>query len=143
MKDLTIQQIRQFHRFYLPKFHLLGNRYLDSEYSAAEARVLFEIYNNDGCTAALIADTMNIDKSYLSRIIRAHEKRGYLYRQPSPTDGRAFELHLTDTGRARTLDFIEKSNRQAAQVIEKLSDNDCKQLMDAFRTITRLLEETP
>lgn len=69
-KENAIYRIRAFNRFYMPTLDLLGNHYLGSEYSATEARVLFEVYEKDGCNAAHIAKVMNIDKSYLSRIIK-------------------------------------------------------------------------
>ena len=94
-KEKVIYRIRAFNRFYMPKLRLLDNHYLDSEYTPTEARVLFEIYENDGCNAAYIAKKMNIDKSYLSRIIRAHETKGYLVRNVSETDSRAYQIHLT------------------------------------------------
>lgn len=77
----TIYAIRAFNRMYMPSMNLLGNHYLGSEYSVTEARIFFEIYENEGCTATHIAQEMNIDKSYLSRILKNHEKKGYIYRQ--------------------------------------------------------------
>ena len=68
-------KVREFNRLYMPAMNLLGNHYLGSKYSVTEARVFFEIYENEGCNAAHIAKTMNIDKSYLSRIISCHEKK--------------------------------------------------------------------
>lgn len=141
MKGTTIERIRRFNRFYLPEFDLLGNSYLGSEYSATEARVLFEVFTNDGCNAAAIAKIMNIDKSYLSRVICAHVKKGYLYRITSKSDSRAYELHLTQKGEKRVKDFINKSNEQIAKKIQKLSTQDCERLEKAFDTITELLED--
>ncbi len=86
----------EFNRFYMSKMRLLDNHYLGLEYSPTEARVLFEVYENDGCNATYIAKTINIDKSYLSRIIKAHEKSGYLIRSVSQKDSRSFDLHLTE-----------------------------------------------
>ena len=51
----TIAKIRSFNRFYMPSMNLLGDHYLGSEYSVTEARVFFEIYENEGCNAAHIA----------------------------------------------------------------------------------------
>lgn len=73
---IVISKVREFHRFYMPKLNLLGNHYLGSEYSVVEARVFFEIDNNEGCHATHIANVMNIDKSYLNKIIVKHEKHG-------------------------------------------------------------------
>ena len=139
-KETAVCRIREFNRFYMPALDLLGNHYLGSEYSAAEARVLFEVYQCDGCHAAHIARTMNIDKSYLSRIIQQHIKSGYLMRARSLTDSRSYELHLTDKGRERTEDFIQKSNRQIGEIIAPLSEEDCERLVSALNTVTALLK---
>lgn len=139
MREATVLQIRAFNRFYLPALDLLGNHYLDSEYCAAEARVLYEIYENDGCNAARISKSLNIDKSYLSRILQSHEKRGYLTRTKSQTDSRAYDLHLTELGRARTEDFIRKSNEQISRIIAPLNDDACQALSDALNTVARIL----
>lgn len=141
MKDKTTERIRKFNRFYLPKFDLLSNKYLGSEYSAAEARVLYEIYTNNACTAAQIVKTMRIDKSYLSRVICSHEKKGYLFRNVSKSDSRAFELHLTEKGIEKVNYFIDMSNKQVSGKIKELTDEQCKELISAFDTITRLLED--
>lgn len=125
----------------MPSLNLLGNNYLESEYSAAELRVLYEAYENDGCTASYIADSLNIDKSYLSRIIRRHEKNGYLLRTVSKEDSRSFHIHLTEKGIEITEDFIMKSNLQIEELIERLDEQKCRKLIDAFDTITEILDE--
>ena len=139
-KEKAIQRIREFNRFYMPLLRLLDNHYLDSQYTPTEVRVLFEIYENDGCNAAFIAKVMNIDKSYLSRIIRTHEKKGYLIRNVSKTDSRAYHLHLTETGLMQTRDFIQKSNEQIKQIIHSLARKECTELIKALNTITSILE---
>ncbi|MCH1982664.1 MarR family winged helix-turn-helix transcriptional regulator [Ruminococcus sp. OA3] len=90
--------------------NLPGNHYLGSEYSATEARIFYEIYENEGCNAAHIAQIMNIDKSYLSRIIKNHEKQGYIQRRRSDVDGRSYSLFLTMKGKERTKEFISESD---------------------------------
>lgn len=111
-----------------------------SEYTPTEARVLFEIYQNDGCNAAFIAKVMNIDKSYLSRIIRTYEKKGYLVRNVSETDSRAYQLHLTETGLFMIEDFIQKSNQQVGEIIKPLNQKECVKLINALNTATAILE---
>lgn len=139
-QETTIQRIREFNRFYMPKLGLLNNRYLGSACSPTEARVLFEVYEKDGCNAAHIARTMNIDKSYLSRIIRAHEKSGYLVREPSPEDSRSFYLHLTEAGVQQTEAFIRKSNEQIRHIIRDLPEEASEQLIQALNIVTGILK---
>ena len=54
---------------------------------------------------------MNIDKSYLSRIIKSHEKSGYIIRKASATDLRSFELYLTLQRESAVKEFIKKDQR--------------------------------
>lgn len=137
---LAVSRLREFTRFYLPALGLLDRHYLGSSYSPAEARVLFEVYQHDGCNAAHIARTMNLDKSYLSRILKSHEKSGYLFREVSPSDARSFRLHLTAQGAALAQDFIQKSDQQIGALIADLPPDSCRELTDALDTVTRLLQ---
>lgn len=140
MSALT-EKIRSFNRFYLPHMNLLGNHYLGSEYSATEARIFFEIYENEGCNAAYIARRMNIDKSYLSRIIRGHEKNGYIMREKSSEDGRSQRLFLTDSGKSRAEEFIRKSNEEIGEIIGRLSKDDEVKLTEAIDTMMQILSK--
>lgn len=139
-RDAAVARIRAFTRFYMPAFDLLSNRYLGSPYSATEARVLFELYEHDGCNAAYIARKLRLDKSYLSRILKSHEKNGFLTRAASKTDFRSFSLHLTEAGTALTEELIQKSNQQIGAVIGALELDDCQALIDALDTITGILK---
>lgn len=137
----TVKKIREFNRFYMPAMDLLGNHYLGSEYSVPEARIFFEIYTNSGCNAAYIARTMNIDKSYLSRMLKNHEKNGYLYKKTSEKDFRTYELYLTEKGKRKTEDFIQTSDQQIGELIQQLDQTDREQLNDAFDTIITILSK--
>lgn len=137
----SIEKVRAFNRFYMSSMNLLGNHYLGSEYSITEARVLFELYINEGCNATYIAQVMNIDKSYLSRIIKAHEKKGYILRKSSDTDKRSYFLFLTMKGKNRANELIEKSNKEIESILQKLSEEDEQCLMNALDTIMKLLSK--
>lgn len=136
-----VEKVRAFNRFYMPTMHLLGNHYLGSEYSATEARIFFEIYENEGCNAAHIAQVMNIDKSYLSRILVSHEKNGYLYRAASSKDRRSYALYLTDTGKSRAEEFIRMSNEEIKAVLAHLSEEEQVRMEKALDTIMELLSK--
>lgn len=141
MKRETVEKIREFNRFYMPAMDLLGNHYLGSEYSVPEARVFFEIYKHSGCNAAHIAKTMNIDKSYLSRIIKNHEKNGYLIRKVSEKDSRVYNLYLTEKGKQKTEDLIQKSNQQIEELIQPLQQSECDRLQEALNMVMNILEK--
>ena len=136
-----VEKVRAFNRFYLPALNLLGNHYLGSEFGVTYARIFYEIYCREGCNAAYLAKSMNIDKGYVSRILASHEQHGFLARVAPETDRRSQKLYLTDEGKRRAEDFILKSNRDIGGHLEGLSDRDLQQLGEAMDTIIRLLKK--
>ena len=97
--DEEIKRIRRFSRFYLPLVLPNGNRYFGSDYSVTEARILFELNENAGCTSSDLVRQLSVDKSYLSRILKDFEEKGFISKTPVASDRRAFELHLTEAGK--------------------------------------------
>lgn len=135
------EKVRAFNRFYMPKMKLLGNHYLGSEYSATEARIFFEIHEQEGCNAAHIAEVMNIDKSYLSKIIAGHERNGYIKRIPSERDGRSYDLYLTEKGKNKAEELINKSNEEITTILQYLSEDEKLQMEQALDTVIKLLQK--
>ncbi len=74
----TAEKIRGFNRFYLPYFNLLTQKYLNSKYSIAEARILYEIYDHREISARDIVNALHVDKGYLSRILKKFEAESIL-----------------------------------------------------------------
>lgn len=139
MQDLILK-IRKLNRLYLPAMHLLDSRYLGSEFSITEARIFFEIYEHAGCRAVEIVRRLNIDKSYLSRILNGFEKKGYLVRQPSEADRRCYGLYLTSEGKAQTEKLIALSNRDIAGILSGFSQMDLTKIEEAVETLTAVFE---
>ena len=136
-----VSKVREFNRFYMPKMNLLGNHYLGSEYSVTEARVFFEIYENEGCHAAHIAKVMNIDKSYLSKIIVKYEKEGYVQRISSCEDRRSYELYLTQKGKDKVRKLIYQSEKEIESTLQYLSIEEQNLMNEALNTVIKLLKK--
>src|ERR1700740_1803083 len=94
-----IAAVRRFNRYYTRQIGVLRKAFLDSPYSLAEARVLYEIASQGSPTASDIARRLDLDAGYLSRVLRNFEKRGLIRRHISPKDGRQSHLTLTPHGR--------------------------------------------
>jgi MarR family transcriptional regulator, organic hydroperoxide resistance regulator len=135
------RRIREFNRFYMPPMTALGNRYFGSEYSATEARVFFEIYGSEGCTATYIMNRVNIGKSCLGRIINKNEKKGLLRRETSEEDGRFYHIFLTEKGIEVTEYLILRSNEEISGMLEGASDEDVKKLVGALDTVTDVMRK--
>ena len=75
MKQKQIDDIREFNRKYIAFIGILNNSYLKSKYSLVEVRVMSTILKNQNITANEIVKKLNIDKSYLSRLINGLERK--------------------------------------------------------------------
>lgn len=133
--------VRRFNRFYTNILGLLDRHLLDSKFSLSEARILYEIDHSKNCTARQLVDDLHIDPGYLSRIIKRFEKLGLIYRLQSPEDGRVYYLYLTDRGKETFSKLDGLSNRQIAQMLERLPEHAQKKLLASMETIETTLSE--
>lgn len=137
--DLAIEKIRGFNRFYTNVLGLLNQHILDSSYSLTEVRILLEIDKIDNCTANILIDKLDIDRGYMSRILKRFEKDGLIIKENSVVDGRMVILHLTSEGKAILADLEEKSNNQIEKIINHLTEDEEEKLVNAMNYVTRIL----
>lgn len=138
--EKAASDIRKFNRFYLPFFHLLTQKYLSSDYSMAEARILYEIYEQGKISATDIVSRLHVDKGYLSRILSRFEESAIIQKEASDTDLRRSVISLTETGTRLAESLIAESNRQIAEELTGLSENDLDRLTGLMGEITEILE---
>ncbi|WP_105206087.1 MarR family winged helix-turn-helix transcriptional regulator [Streptococcus suis] len=140
MENLIIQ-LRQFNRSYLPVFHLLGNKYLGERYNITEVRILFEIYENSGCTASFISHSLQLDKGYISKILKQFQTSDYIIKKISQIDGRQHSLFLTKTGLAAVESYINKANQQITEQLSHLTSQQHSEFQEAIETLIPLIKE--
>jgi DNA-binding MarR family transcriptional regulator/GNAT superfamily N-acetyltransferase len=131
----------RFNRFYTRQIGLLGQGYLDSPFTLAEVRVLYEVAHREAPTAAEIAKALGLDAGYLSRMLASFRKRGFLARKASQQDGRQSHLSLTRKGRAAFGALEAKSQAGVSKMMERLSPVEQNRLTGAMETIENLLGE--
>src|SRR6185369_14002148 len=90
-----VQAVRQFSRFYTKRIGVLQESLLGSDYSLTEVRVLYELASRGHSTASAISDDLQLDRGYLSRILRHFAHRRLIVRQRSGKDARHIGLRLT------------------------------------------------
>jgi len=139
MQDLFILKIREFNRFYADFLGSLNNKVLNSKYSLAYARVLFEIKNNPGCNAKDIISYLNIDKGYLSRILKTFEKDKLISKSRSAGDARNYEIKLTAKGNAVLEKLENEVNSRVAKLHNILTNEERERLQKSMNEIKLIL----
>ena len=134
-----IAAVRRFNRFYTRQIGVLRKTYLDSPYSLAEARVLYEIASSGAPTASAIGRTLDLDAGYLSRVLRNFEKRGLIQRRVSASDARQSHLALSARGRKSFAPLDRRSQRDTQAMLRGLAPAEQAQLIAAMNTIETLL----
>lgn len=120
--DERAERIRDFNRFYTEKIGVLQEGLLDSPFSLAEARVIYEVANTKQPAAAAIGKRLNLDRGYLSRILQRLTEAGIVDRARSERDGRERLLWLTREGRKRFGVLNRRSHREAAAMLQALPE---------------------
>ncbi len=141
MAKKEIDEIRNFNRFYTDILGLLDEHILHSDYSLPEGRVLLELEKNKSLTANQIVNTLKIDKSYLSRILRNFEQKGLIEKTRCTKDGRAVYLSLTPFGADEFKQLNTKSNEQIGDILSALSVEERSRLLKNMREIKAILEK--
>lgn len=136
-----VDQVRRFNRFYTRQIGLLGKGYLDSPFTLAEVRVLYELAHRKSPAASEIAKALSLDPGYLSRMLLGFHKRGYLARSAADDDGRRQHLSLTKKGRAALGELEMKSEAGISAMLESISNEDQNRLTAAMAAIEGVLGE--
>lgn len=137
----TTSKIRSFNRFYTAHLDILSQHYLDSEYSLTEIRILYEISESKTITAQKITEILNLDKGYLSRILKRFLKENLIVKVASAEDKRAFNIKLTNSGNELLSVLNTKSENKIEGKIENLNSSEKEILIDSMNTVRNLLTE--
>jgi len=141
MKNIHIEEMRAFNRFYTVVIGVLNKKFLNTKYTLPELRVLQAIRFQDGITASELILILHIDKSYLSRIILQFEKRKLVTKKVSPNDGRSYHLHLTALGNKEFEVHDAITHNQVKQLLTQLTDKECETLIGCMGKIKTILSK--
>ena len=107
--DERVASVRQFNRLYTQRIGVLDEGLLESPFTLAEARVLYELSHRQRPIARELAANLGLDAGYLSRILRGFRRAGLIEQERSSTDRRQNQLSLTSVGRAAFADLDARS----------------------------------
>jgi DNA-binding MarR family transcriptional regulator/N-acetylglutamate synthase-like GNAT family acetyltransferase len=134
-----VQAVRRFNRFYTTQIGVVNEHLMESEFSLSEMRVLYELAHRDQPTAGALCKELGLDPGYLSRMLRAFEKRGMLARTESKSDARQNLLSLTALGRKTFAPLEARWQEQMVHLLDNVPAGDRKRLAGAMHTIEAIL----
>lgn len=135
MDTEKIDEIRRFNRFYTRTLQLTNKYHLGTGLTVLESRLLLEIYENKLQTANELVSLLEIDKGYLSRVLKSLEKRGYIEQTVDNSDKRSKLLTLTRLGHNTLNTLNKRADQQVDQLFSNLSNQEIEQVISAMNFI--------
>lgn len=110
--QLRLAQLQFFAHYY--------KRFADTGLSPAEHAVLSLLAEHAGIRQGELGDILRIKRSNMTKIMRALERRGLIWRVVPESDARAFEVRLTEQGdalQASLADQVYETDRQSTSAL--------------------------
>ena len=138
MAEADLQQVRRFNRAVTQRVGALDDRFLGLKRPLGEARVLWEI-GVEGCEVRSLRSRLGLDSGHLSRLLRSLESDGLARVEPSTVDRRVRVARLTADGLAERGLLEERSDEVASSILASVDQGRRGELLNAMRTVERLL----
>lgn len=139
MDDALIAELRAFNRFYTQLIGLLDEHLEQSPFSLAEARVLHEIATRGHTTGTELAAALDLDRAYLSRILKGFAAQELIVISPIPGDRRQNAIALSRDGDRAAAALAAGADAAMARLVAKLGDTQRARLRAALLEIRTLL----
>lgn len=140
MKKEDILSIREFNRNYVLILGILNKNMNNLDYSLTEGRILFEIHAGNQVIANQLAVKLQLDRSYLNRIINRLVEKKLIKKVSSKSDSRIKVLKLTTVGETALKEINQKNNHLTQTLFSNFNQKELNQITDTMALITdRLL----
>jgi DNA-binding MarR family transcriptional regulator/N-acetylglutamate synthase-like GNAT family acetyltransferase len=142
MED-AIAAVRLFNRFYTRRVGALNQRFLGTELSLPEARLMFEIEHAEAPVASELNKLLGMDAGYTSRVLARFEAKGWITREAGGGDQRRRPIALTPTGRAIFELINQRQRDEVREMLSSLAPAQQADLVAALGAARTLLDPTP
>ena len=135
-----VAEVRAFNRFYTRLIGVLGDSHLESPFSLAQVRVLYELANQPAPTATTLCSELALDPGYLSRMLGELERRNLVTKRRSASDARRQELALTGAGKKVIRDLDRKATTAIEDMLGRVPADRQPEVTQAMRQIRAAFE---
>ncbi len=145
------QALRAFNRFYTRRIGVLGDGQKGEHkgdaktgaglppFSLTEARVLWEVAQQPGMTAGTLAQGLDLNPGYISRLLARLQAQDLLQVQRSALDARQKPLTLTAAGRRAFAALDRRAQLQAQALLAPLAVTQQQELLYAAQRMQQLM----
>lgn len=141
MDKHDVDKIRAFNRYYTKVIGLLDKFLLDSKFTLPEVRVMYEIHHAKKVSAKAITELLDMDKSYLSRVLLSFEKKSLIEKTSDHADARIQLIALSATGAKEYEKLNKASDNQIADLMKRLNNEEIKELILHMGAIQNILSK--
>jgi len=110
-----------------------------------QLRAVAQLAKTDGISQAELAGLIESDPMTISGVIERLEAKGFVRREPDPTDNRAKRVFVTDEARDLVTEIRAKANKYEPELFEGISDADLAATITVLEhlsaNITKLLPD--
>ena len=109
--------------------------------SVSEAHTLTELARTEGLSQSELVSFLKLEKSTVSRLIQNLDKRGWLVRNPHPSDGRAQLLTLTPEGKKKASEVARARRAKFDALTNALPEAKRGAVLSALAILTEALND--
>lgn len=137
-----VAAVRAFNRFWTTRIGVLDATHLGTEFSLAEARLLFELADRDEGPGEVtdVRRRLELDAGYLSRLLADFRAKKLVTTSASKEDARRQTVRLTAKGRRAAAELDARAVDHVTNLLTPLADEEQRQMLGALAGARRLLE---
>lgn len=121
-ETLEIQKVRDSSRRIVRELGFMKPTVAGTDLPPSAVHAIIEIGGNDGLTAAVLGEILNLEKSSVSRMLRKLIDAGEVEERVNPDDARSKLLRLTARGEGTLLAINRFGQGQVAAAFSHLSE---------------------
>jgi len=134
-----IAQVRRFNRMVTQRAGALDDHFLGRDRPLGESRLLYEI-GPDGADLRDLRRRLGLDAGYVTRLVRALEKKGLVRLTRGAGDQRVRKARQTAAGRREVREMNDRSDIAAGTLLSSLTPAQRSRLVAAMAEVHQLLQ---
>lgn len=120
--DLTSSVTHLLRRAYSRGDDLFAEIMCSDDLTPRQMALLVATYQHPGATVAELGAAIAVDRNTVAEMISRLVESGLLRRQPSDRDGRAWSIHITESGTSILREVLPRNEHLMQAVLEPLPD---------------------